>query len=118
MAKLSLIYGVFFILLTRVIIRGQGSETITLFIPILLGIPMLLLGLFGLNEKYFKYTTFGAAILMIIGFSGTLGGLIKFYNMISGTVTPNHTDVYVQAIVALMCLVFLALSVTSFIRTL
>jgi hypothetical protein len=115
MAKLSITYGVIFILMGLISYFGISSESITALIPAFFGIPMLILGWLGLNEKYLKHTMHGAAVLMLLGFFGTIGGLIKFFKMLGGVQLERPAAVAVQAIMAVMCLVFLVFAVKSFV---
>ena len=115
MGNLSIIYGIIFILMGLISYFGISSESITALIPAFFGIPMLVLGWLGLNEKYLKHAMHGAAVLMLLGFFGTVGGLIKFFKMLAGAEMARPSAVTVQAIMALMCLIFLVFSVKSFI---
>ena len=115
MAKLTIVYGVIFILMGLYGYFGISSESITALIPAFFGIPMLILGWFGLNEKYLKHAMHGAAVLTLLGFAGTVSGLIKFFKMLGGAETTRPAAVTVQAIMAILCLVFLILAVKSFI---
>ena len=115
MAKLSIAYGVIFILMGLISYLGISSESITALIPAFFGIPMLVLGWLGLNEKWLKHAMHVAAVLMLLGFFGTIGGLIKFFKMLGGVQPERLAAVIVQAIMALMCLVFLIFAVKSFI---
>lgn len=115
MAKLTIVYGVIFILMGLISYFGISSESITALIPAFFGIPMLLLGWIGLNEKYLKHTMHGAAILILLGFFGTIGGLIKFFKMLGGIQPERPAAVTVQAIMALFCIVFLIFAIKSFI---
>lgn len=115
MAKLSITYGVIFILMGLISYFGISNESVTALIPAFFGIPMLILGWLALNEKYRKHTMHGAAVLMLLGFFGTVGGLIKFFKMIGGEQMERPAAVTVQAIMAVMCLVFLVFAVKSFI---
>lgn len=115
MTKLSIAYGVIFILIGLISYLGISNESITALIPTFFGIPMLILGWFGLNEKYLKHAMHGAAVLMLLGFIGTIGGLIKFFKMLGGIQPERLAAVTVQAIMAILCLVFLLLAVKSFI---
>jgi hypothetical protein len=56
-----------------------------------------------------------AAVLMLLGFAGTVGGLIKFFRMLSGAEFERSSAITVQAIMAILCLVFLALAIKSFV---
>ncbi len=115
MAKLTIVYGVIFIVMGLYGYFGISSESITALIPTFFGIPMLILGWLGLNEKYLKHAMHGAAVLMLLGFAGTVSGLIKFFAMLAGAETARPAAVTVQAIMAVLCLVFLILAVKSFI---
>ena len=115
MAKLSIIYAVIFILMGLISYFGISSESVTALIPAFFGIPMLILGWLGLNEKFRKHMMHGAAGLMLLGFIGTVSGLIKFLKMLGGVQPERPAAVTVQAIMAIMCLVFLILAVKSFI---
>jgi hypothetical protein len=115
MAKLTIVYGVIFILLGLYGYFGISSESITALIPTFFGVPMLIFGRLALNEKYLKHAMHGAAVLTLLGFAGTVGGLIKFFKMLGGSETARPAAVTVQAIMAVLCLVFLILAVKSFI---
>lgn len=115
MAKLTIAYGVFFILLGPYGYFGISSESITALIPTFFGIPLLILGWLGLNEKYLKHTMHIAAVLNLLGFAGTVSGLVKFVKMLNGAETARPAAVTVQAIMAVLCFVFLVLAVKSFI---
>jgi len=115
MAKLTIVYGVIFILMGLYGYFGISSESITALIPTFFGIPMLIFGWLGLNEKYLKHAMHGAAVLTLLGFGGTVSGLIKFIKMLGGAETARPAAVTVQATMAILCLVFLVLAVKSFI---
>ncbi len=115
MAKLSILYGVFFILMGLYGYFGISSESITALIPTFFGVPMLIFGWWGLNEKYLKHAMHGAAVLTLLGFAGTVSGLIKFFKMLGGVQPERPAAVTVQAIMAILCLVFLIFAVKSFI---
>jgi uncharacterized membrane protein len=115
MAKLSIVWGIIFILMGLYGYFGISSESITALIPTFFGIPLLILGWIGLNEKYLKHTMHFAAMLNLLGFAGTISGLIKFFQMLGGAETARPAAVTVQAIMAILCLIFLILAVKSFI---
>lgn len=115
MAKLSIVFGIVLILLGLISYFGISSESVTALIPSFIGIPMLVLGLLALNEKYRKHSIHGAAVLMLIGFGGTISGLIKFFRMLGGEEFERPTAITVQAIMAVLCLIFLVLAIKSFI---
>jgi len=115
MPRVAMLFGVIFIILGLVAYFGISSESITALIPAFLGLPMLILGWVAQNEKYLKHAMHGAAVLALIGFGGTVGGLIKFFRMIGGEQFERGSAITVQAIMALLCLIFLVFAVRSFI---
>jgi uncharacterized membrane protein len=115
MAKLTIVYGVIFILMGLYGYFGISSESITALIPAFFGIPLLILGWLALNEKYLKHAMHGAAVLTLLGFAGTVSGLIKFFKMLAGAELERPAAVKVQAIMAFLCLVFLIFAVKSFV---
>ena len=115
MAKISITFGIILIILGLISYFGISSESITALIPAFLGIPVLILGFLALNEKYLKHSMHGAAVLMLLGFGGTVGGLIKFFRMLGGEVFERPSAITIQAIMAVICLIFLVFAIKSFI---
>lgn len=115
MAKFSIVLGIILVVLGLISYFGISSESITALIPAFLGIPVLIFGFLALNEKYLKHAMHGAAVLMLLGFGGTVGGLIKFFRMLGGEVFERPSALTVQAIMAVLCLVFLIFAIKSFI---
>ena len=115
MAKFSIILGIILIALGLASYFGISSESITALIPTFLGIPVLILGFLALNEKYLKYAMHGAAVLMLLGFGGTVSGLFKFFRMIGGEVFERPSAITIQAIMAVLCLIFLIFTINSFV---
>ncbi len=115
MPRVAMLFGVIFIILGLVAYFGISSESITALIPAFLGLPMLILGWVAQNEKYLKHAMHGAAVLALLGLGGTVGGLIKFFRMIGGEQFERGSAITVQAIMALLCLIFLIFAVRSFI---
>lgn len=115
MAKFSIVFGIILIILGIVSYFGISNESITALIPAFLGIPVLILGFLALNEKYLKHAMHAAAVLMLLGFAGTVSGLIKFFRMISGEVFERPSAIIIQAIMAVICLIFLVFAIKSFI---
>lgn len=115
MPKFSIVLGIIFIVMGLYGYFGISSESITALIPTFFGIPLLVLGWIGLDEKYLKHTMHGAAVLTLLGFAGTVSGLIKFFRMLGGEEMQRPAAVTVQAIMSILCLLFLIFAVKSFI---
>jgi len=115
MAKVSIVFGLILIILGLVSYFGISSESITALIPAFLGVPILILGFLSLKEKYLKHSMHAAAVLMLLGFGGTVSGLIKFFRMLGGEIFERPSAITIQAIMAVICLIFLTLAIKSFI---
>jgi len=115
MAKFSIAFGITLIILGFISYFGISSESVTALIPAFLGVIVLILGFLTLNEKYLKHSMHAAAVLMLLGFAGTVSGLIKFFRMIGGEAFERPSAITVQAIMAVICLIFLIFAIKSFI---
>ncbi len=115
MAKLTIVLGIIFILLGLFAYFGLSAESVTALIPTFFGIPFLILGLLAQKENLYKHAMHGAAVLALLGFLGTMGGLFQFISMLGGTQVERSDAVTVQALMAILCLFFVILSVKSFI---
>jgi hypothetical protein len=85
---------------------------VTALIPAFFGIPLLVLGLLARQDKYLKHAMHAAAALGLIGF---LGGFIM---ALSGFISSDNgvrPATIEQGLLALVCAVFVALCVRSFI---
>jgi len=113
MAKLTIVYGVIFILMGLYGYFGISSESMTALIPTFFGIPMLIFGWLGLNDKYLKHAMHGAAVIMLLGLIGTSIRILPL--LFSEDPLKRPAAVSMQAIMAVLCLVFIVLAVKSFI---
>ena len=117
MAKVTIVFAVLFIALGLVGFIGTGSEHYTALIPAALG---LLLGIFGVlslspdpgRRKLFMHIN---VTLGLLGFLGTIMGLIQWFQMLAGATLKNPPAAESKAIMALLCLIYVALCVRSFI---
>ena len=94
MAKLSITYGVIFILMGLISYFGISSESVTALIPAFFGIPMLILGWLGLNEKYLKAFNAWSSSLNAAWIFRNIGGLIKFFKMLGGRTAGKTCSSY------------------------
>jgi hypothetical protein len=117
MAKVTLGFAVVFIALGLIGFIGTGSVHYTALIPAALGV---LLGIFGAlalspdagRRKLFMHIN---VTLGLLGFLGTIVGLIQWFQMLGGAVVKNPPATESKAAMALLCLIYVALCVRSFI---
>ena len=110
MAPLAIVFGVLLTLL------GGGMFVYTEFkitplIPAFFGIPLIVLGVIARNDKFRMHAMHGAALLGLIGFG------MPAYMVISGLIKGDEFNVakQEQAAMAVLCGLFVALCVKSFI---
>jgi multisubunit Na+/H+ antiporter MnhF subunit len=117
MAKVTIGLAVVLIALGLVGFIGTGSQHYTALIPAALG---LLLGIFGAlslspdpsRRKLFMHIN---VTLGLLGFLGTVMGLIQWFQMLAGNAVKNPPATESKAAMALLCLIYVILCVRSFI---
>lgn len=117
MAKVTLVFAVALIALGLIGYIGTGSAHPTALIPAVLGV---LLGIFGAlaispNEGRRKLFMHINVTLGLLGFLGTVMGLIQWFQMLAGATAKNPPATESKAAMALICLIYVALCVRSFI---
>ncbi len=116
MAKITIGLGLVLIALGIGSYLGTGRASVTALIPAFFGVPLLLLGLLALKESMRKHAMHIAAVMGLLGFGGTVGGLMKLPVLLTGGEVERPAAVAVQAAMAIACLVFVLLCVRSFIK--
>jgi uncharacterized membrane protein len=115
MARTAMTFGVLLILLGLIAYLGTGQESVTALIPAFLGVPLLLLGWLGRTESRRKHALHAAAVLAALGLAGSVRGLPQAWQLMSGDEVARPVAVVVQAVMALLCLIFVVLAVRSFV---
>lgn len=116
MAKITMIFGVLLIFLgaTSYILLGHHPHT---FIPAGFGLLLVLFGALANTPVAKKRMLFMhiAVTVGLLGFLGTIPGIIGVIRMATGTVIERPDAAKVQAIMGTLCLIFVLLCVQSFI---
>jgi hypothetical protein len=92
-----------------------GRQSPTALIPAFAGVLFLILGVVAQKPGARKHAMHAAAALALLGFFGTVPGLIKFFRMLGGAEVARPAAVRSQAIMAVLCLLFVIFCVRSFI---
>ena len=117
MAKVTLVFAVLFIALGLVGFITTGSSHPTALIPAALGLLLGIIGALSLGpnpsrRKLFMHIN---VTLGLLGFLGTVMGLIQWFQMLAGATVKNPPATESKAIMALLCLLYVALCVRSLI---
>lgn len=91
-----------------------AHRSVTALIPLFLGFPIAVLGFVARKEKMRKHAMHGAVLLALFGLLGSLMGYKKWLAALSGS-APLPPSGQAQLILFVICLVFIVLSVRSFI---
>ncbi len=116
MAKITIGLGLVLIALGLGSYFGTGRASVTALIPAFFGLPLLLLGLVALNEHMRKIAIQIAVVIGLLGFAGTVSGLMKLPVLLTGGDLARPAAVAVRAAMAIVCFVFVLLCVWSFIK--
>jgi len=116
MAKITIGLGLVLIALGLGGYVGTGREHLTALIPVLFGLPLLILGLIALKERRRKGAMHVAVVIGLLGFAGTVRGLMRLPVLLTGGQLDRPAAVAVQAAMAIVCFVFVLLCVRSFIK--
>ncbi len=116
MAKITIGLGLVLIVLGLGAYFGTGRESETALIPAFFGLPLLILGLIACNEGRRRIAIPIAGVIALLGFGGTVRGLMKLPVLLTGGELERPTAVAVQAAMAIVCFVFVLLCIWSFIK--
>ena len=93
---------------------ATGQVSVTALIPAFLGVTAAVCGLLARNERFLKHAMHGAALLALIGLLGTLRSPLQLPALLDGT-AERPAAVLAQILTLLCSLVFVAVSLRSFI---
>jgi hypothetical protein len=93
-----------------------GGQSITALIPSIFGILIMLCALLAQNEKRRRLVMHIAQVLALLGFLGSISGLIKIITyLLTGGMLERASAVIAQSIMAVICLIYLILGIRTFI---
>jgi len=115
LATTTIGFGVVLILLGLGGYFGSGMVSLTALIPAVFGLLLAVLGAMARDEKRRKMAMHIAVMVGLLGFVGTVSGLLKLPTLLSGGEVARPTAVAVQSIMAVLMAVYVGLCVKSFI---
>ncbi len=116
MARITIRLGLVLIALGFGGYFGTGRESWTALIPVLFGLPLLILGWVALKEHMRRHAMHVAGVIALLGFAGTVSGLMKLLVLLTGGQLDRPAAVPLQAAMAILCLIFVLLCIWSFIK--
>lgn len=116
MTKLSINTGILLVILGFASYFLTGAASATALIPSFFGFGFIGLGLLGRkSDSLRKHTMHGALLLAILGLGGSFGGLVNIIRAIGGTMPERLEASVAQAVMAVICIIFLIAGIRSFV---
>lgn len=116
MVKVAIGTGIVLSALGIIGYAASGAASVTALIPAAFGIVFILLGILARKETLRRHAMHAAAALSLLGIVGTAGGTASALRMMGGATVERPEAAVAQAVMALVCAVFLILAVRSFIN--
>jgi hypothetical protein len=114
-AKIAIGFGVALIILGLGGYFVTGMQSWTAMIPAFVGAVLAFLGAVALDPAKRKHAMHAAAALGVLGFAGSVPGVIKAIKWLGGTEPVRPAAVISQTIMAVLMVAFVVLCVQSFI---
>jgi hypothetical protein len=93
-----------------------GMQSVTALIPAFLGLLLIGCVLWARREGSRRNAMHAATALALLGFGGTISGVLKIFQVFAGETVERHEAALAQAIVAIACAIYLWISARSFLR--
>jgi hypothetical protein len=116
MPRAAIAFGVVLSLIGILFYVVTAAVSPTALIPTLIGLLLILAGALALREGWRAHAMHLAAMVGTLGLLGCLPGLVKLPVLLAGSPVARPMAVVEQSITAVVCLVFVALCVRSFVR--
>ena len=113
MANVAVAFGAVLLILGVGGYLGSGMVSLTALIPAVFGLLLLILGVIARDARRRRHAMHGAALVALLGFAGTVNGLVK---VVTGDLGPRPQAAMAQAAMAALMIVFLGLCIRSFIN--
>lgn len=107
MARFGIIAGLALCVLTAFALFGTLDKAPLLFVPMMLGIPILFSGVVALNPHRRRFAIGSAAAIGVVGLVIGLGQGIRLLSLWQRTESVNLHSVRIVALMVSICLVFL-----------
>ena len=115
MASTTIVFGVILILLGIGGYAGSGMASVTALIPAIFGVLLAALGVIARNPERRKLAMHIAVTVGLLGFLGSVPGLLKAGALVTGSPLERPMAVAAQSIMAILMAIFVGMCVKSFI---
>jgi multisubunit Na+/H+ antiporter MnhF subunit len=116
MTTTTVVTGALLIVLGLIGFVGTGSQHPTALIPAAFGLLLVVCGFVAKAPERRKLWMHIAVTVGLLGFLGTISGLIKVVQMAGGATIARPEAAESQAVMAFICGIYVALCINSFIK--
>lgn len=92
----------------------SGAVSLTALIPAAFGLVLALLGVLARDERKRKHAMHAAVVVALLGFLGSVRGLLRIFELFEATST-RPAAVVAQTIMAVLTLAYIAIAIRSFV---
>jgi hypothetical protein len=92
-----------------------GAVSLTALIPAAFGLVIALLGLIARDERRRKHAMHAAVVIALLGFLGSVRGLLQIGDVFDGT-AARPAAIVAQTIMAVLTLGYIVIAVRSFVQ--
>ena len=115
MASFTLRIGLLLVVFGGASYVMMGGASPTALIPSVVGALLVLCGVLARNERARRHAMHAAAAIALIGILGTASALLRLPDLLTGALVPRRPAVIARASMAIILIVYLAVSVKSFV---
>jgi hypothetical protein len=115
MPALTIALGVALVILGVAGYALTGGVSVTALIPAAFGLLLAIAGLLARDERKRMHAMHGAVLVALLGFLGSVRGLIRIGEVLDGT-AARPPAIVAQAIMAVLTLAYVVLAVRSFVQ--
>ena len=115
MGKLTIVFGAVLAVVGVTGYELTGSIHPTALIPLWIGLVLALSGVLALNPARRMLWMHVAVTVGLLGFLGTITSIVDIVKLATGTVLPHPIAVEEKFATCVICLIFVAICVRSFI---
>jgi fluoride ion exporter CrcB/FEX len=115
LANTTIGFGIVLIVLGLGGYFGTDRVSLTALIPAAFGLLLVIFGALARDEKRRKMAMHIAVTIGLLGFLGTVSGLVKLPTLLSGGEVARPAAVIAQSIMAVLMAVYVGMCVKSFI---
>lgn len=115
MPAVTSVIGIMLTLLGLIGYFATNRVSVTALIPAFFGVVLIGMGLLAMKEGMRKHAMHVAVALALLGFIGSVPGLLKLPTLLANGEVARPAAVVSQSIMAALCIILVILGVRSFI---